>query len=274
MDGAWTLQDDRRETPGYKKSKLQQQEESVKRILEFMKINVKETPVQITLGGDLIAASGLGASAASCVAIARAASDEFGLGLGDQRINEIAFEGEKPYHGTPSGVDNTASTFGGIMTFQKDVVSKENRTETITLDNSLEFVVADSGVVVNTASVGVYVRERMEREKKRFETAFTIIHGQVRELKEGLKRYDLAQVGKMMNEYHRQIISLGLSHEKLVDLCNLANQEGALGAKLTGGGMGGNMIALTPGARLQEKVAQALESRGCRPLRVKIGGRA
>ena len=85
----WIVRDDRTETPGYKKSKLQQQEESIGRILERMRIKPEKNLIHIVFEGDLIAASGLGASAASCVALARALSMEFNLGLGEEEINDI-----------------------------------------------------------------------------------------------------------------------------------------------------------------------------------------
>jgi len=83
-----------------------------------MKIDVKKTPIKITYGGDLLAGSGVGASAASCVSLARAINEAFNLGLSIDEINHIGWEGEFAYHGTPSGVDNTASTYGGILMYQ------------------------------------------------------------------------------------------------------------------------------------------------------------
>jgi mevalonate kinase len=265
------IEDLRKETPRYKESKLKQQKESIKRIFEIMKIKAEEHSIRIVFEGDLIAASGLGASAASCVALARALSMEFHLGLGDHEINDIAFEGEKAYHGTPSGVDNTASTFGGILLFKKDVTTKKNSIEEIKLARSIEFIVADSGVVFNTATLGPYIRERMQKERILFEHAFEIIQKQVSQMLKALDQFDLVQIGDLLSENHREIIKLGLSHEKVIELCDLACQNGALGAKVTGAGMGGNMIALTPGMELQEKVALALEHKGFKPLKVKIG---
>jgi len=110
----WSLDDRRTEVPGYKKSKEKQQVESINRILDVMKIDTEKQGLKITFNGDLLAGSGVGASAASCVSLARALNDEFGLGLPIERINEIAWEGEFAYHGIPSGVDNTASCYGGL----------------------------------------------------------------------------------------------------------------------------------------------------------------
>ena len=91
-------------------------------------------------------------------------------------------------------------------------------------------------------------------------------------MKKGLEANDLAKVGAIMSENHEILIDMGLSHEKLIYLCNLALEKGALGAKLTGGGMGGYMIALTPGKDLQERVASAIEKEGFAVIRATISG--
>src|SRR5512136_2357834 len=101
----WNLIDNRKATPRYKEDKLEQQKDSINRILKKMNIDLSNIGIEITLDGTLHCASGIGASAASCVAIARALSDHYGLNLTDEEVNDIAFEGEKGYHGTPSGID-------------------------------------------------------------------------------------------------------------------------------------------------------------------------
>ena len=111
----WILEDNRIEVPGYKKKKAHQQVDSINHMLEVMKIDVKKNPIKIIYGGSLLAGSGVGASAAHCVSLARALNDEFDLGLTIDEINQLGWEGEFAYHGIPSGVDNTASTYGGLL---------------------------------------------------------------------------------------------------------------------------------------------------------------
>ncbi len=113
----WVLEDNRIEVPGYKDKKKEQQARSIDRILEVMNIDVKKNPIKITVGGSLLAGSGVGASAASCVSLARALNEEFNLGYSIEEINRVAWQGEFPYHGIASGVDNTASTYGGLLLF-------------------------------------------------------------------------------------------------------------------------------------------------------------
>jgi len=113
-----TLVDNRLAMPGYKEKKYQEQKASLENILNHLNIDTTRMGFQIDLEGDLVCASGIGASAASCVAIVRSLNDEFKLGLNDEQVNEAAYEGEKGYHGTPSGLDNTASTYGGVVSLQ------------------------------------------------------------------------------------------------------------------------------------------------------------
>ena len=114
----WTLKDNRIEVPGYIEKKKEQQKRSIDRILEVMNIDAKKQSIKITFGGTLLAGSGVGASAASCVSLARALNAEFNLGYSIEEINRVAWQGEFPYHGVASGVDNTASTYGGLLLFQ------------------------------------------------------------------------------------------------------------------------------------------------------------
>jgi mevalonate kinase len=113
----WILEDNRIEVPGYKEKKKEQQARSIDRILDVMNIDVKKNPIKIIVGGSLLAGSGVGASAASCVSLARALNEEFNLGYSIEEINRVAWQGEFPYHGIASGVDNTASTYGGLLLF-------------------------------------------------------------------------------------------------------------------------------------------------------------
>jgi len=266
----WTLEDNRREVPGYKESKKQLQVQSINRILEVMKVDVRKTPIKITLGGSLLAGSGVGASAASCVSLARALNDEFKLGLSIDEINQIAWEGEFAYHGIPSGVDNTASCYGGLLLYQ--LKNKKRIVEKIKVKNPIEIVLANSGVSADTRLLDVLVDQMKEKDRPLFDRRMKVITEQSLEMKKHLESGELDQVGKLMVENHQILIEIGLSHEKLITLCSLALKLGALGAKLTGGGMGGYMVALTPGKELQEKVAKTMEAEGYFVIRARIGG--
>jgi mevalonate kinase len=264
----WTLEDNRPATPGYKDEKLEQQRESINLILKAAGIDPTKTPIKITFGGDLVAASGIGASAASCTALARALSDEFNLGLSDEQINELAYEGEKGYHGSPSGIDNTAATYGGLIWF---VRGEPNVMERIRIKRPVEVVMADTGIVANTKAAVAGVRERKEKYSEKYGRIFS----EARELafmaRKALEDYDLGAVGKLMDENHRQLQAIEVSCKELDFLVELARANGAYGAKMTGGGLGGNIVALTPGKDLQDQVARAIKREGFEVLMTRIG---
>lgn len=264
----WSIQDDRPATPGYKKEKLDHQKDSMERILKAAGIDANSTQIKIILEGDLKAASGVGASAASCAAIARALSRQFNLGFSDEKINEIAYEGEKGYHGTPSGIDNTAATFGGLIWFQR---GEPNVMERLKLKEPVEIVMGNTGVVANTKAAVAGVRERKEKEPEKYENIFSQAKDLAQEARKALESYDLEAVGNYMNKNHELLKSIEVSSKDLDLLVELAKDHGALGAKMTGGGLGGYMVALTPGKNAQEEVAKAMEKEGFEALRTRIG---
>jgi mevalonate kinase len=270
IDGdRWILEDNRQEVPGYKAEKSKQQVKSIDRILEVMKIDIKNNPIKISYGGNLLAGSGVGASAASCVSLARALNDEFNLNLSIDEINHVGWEGEFVYHGLPSGVDNTASTYGGILLYQ--VRNKQKDFATIQARKPIEVVLGNSGITADTSLLRVKTEKQRKNNPKLFWNRLKMISEQVYEVKEGLETGDFGKVGKLMTENHEILIEMELSHKKLISLCNVAIEKGALGAKLTGGGLGGYMIALTPGQDLQEVVASAIEKQGYGIIRATIG---
>ena len=266
----WVLEDNRIEVPGYKEKKKDQQAGSINRILEVMKIDAKKTPIKITYGGTLLAGSGVGASAASCVSLARALNTEFKLGYSIEEINRTAWQGEFPYHGVASGVDNTASTYGGLLLFQ--LIKGEQHFEKIKTPKPFEIVLANSGVTVNTAALDEFIDQQKNGDPPLFRSRLKTITDQAHDMKKALEAGDLENVGKIMTSNHKLLIDMGMSHETLDYLCKLALEKGALGAKVTGGGRGGYMVSLTPGKELQDKVASAFEQEGYKVIRATIGG--
>jgi mevalonate kinase len=271
IDGAgWILEDNRIEVPGYKEKKKEQQARSIDRILEVMNIDVKKTPIKITFGGTLLAGSGVGASAASCVSLARALNDEFNLGNSIEEINRVAWQGEFPYHGVASGVDNTASTYGGLLLFY--LKNGQQHFEKIQTPKPFEIVLANSGITANTAALDEFIELQKKADSELFSTRLKTITTQAYDMKQALESGDLETVGRIMSKNHKLLIDMDMSHETLDYLCKLALEKGALGAKVTGGGRGGYMVALTPGKKLQETVASAFEKEGYKLIQATIGG--
>ena len=263
--------DERTNAKGYAEKKKLQQLESIQRMLKTMNMNPKNIAIDIWVGGNLPGFSGLGASAASSVAIARAIAEEFNLELLDERINDIAYEAEKAYAGNPSGIDNTAATFGGLIWFKKNLNGGPNTIEQLSIPEPVEIVIGNTGIVANTKSMVAGVRERKRQNPKKYNVVFKQAKDLALRGRAALEAFDLKQVGELMNKNHHLLREIEVSCKELDYMVDLARTKGAFGAKMTGGGGGGCILALTPGKDLQENVALAIENDGFKVLRTKIG---
>jgi mevalonate kinase len=265
-----TITDERTGSKGYAEEKRLQQIESIQRMLKAIDMPA-DTAMSIWIGGNLPGFSGLGASAASSVAIARAISQEFELNLSDEKINAAAYEAEKAYAGNPSGIDNTAATYGGLMWFRKNLKSGPDLVEPLKVKAPCEIVIGSTGKVANTKAMVEGVAARKAANPQKYNPLFKRAEEIAVEGKKVLEAGDYKTLGALMNENHTLLQGIEVSSKELDFLVDLARKQGALGAKLTGGGGGGCMVALTPGKELQEKIAKAIENAGFQVLRTKIG---
>jgi mevalonate kinase len=266
-----TVTDDRKGAKGYAEKKKLQQLESIERMLIAMGMDPKKTALDIWLGGNLPGFSGLGASAASSVAIARAIAEEFDLIFSNEKINDVAYEAEKAYAGNPSGIDNTAATFGGLIWFKKNLGVGSNTIEQLNISEPVEIIIGNTGIVANTKAMVAAVAKRKQANPSKYDSVFREAEQLAIKGREALEKFDLKQVGDLMNENHRLLQDIEVTCNELDYLVDLSRKHGAFGAKMTGGGGGGCMLALTPGKYLQKKVASAIENEGFEVLRTKIG---
>jgi mevalonate kinase len=264
------IRDERKAAKGYAEEKRLQQIESIERMLKTMGLDPK-LPLKIWVGGTLPGFSGLGASAASSVAIARAIAEELGMNVPDEMINQAAYEAEKAYAGNPSGIDNTAATFGGLLWFQKNLTGGANTIKRISIKKPVEIVIGSTGKVANTKAMVAGVAERKQKNPQKYNPLFQQAETLAHAGRKALEAYDLKKMGELMNENHRLLQEIEVSSRELDLLVDIARKEDAFGAKLTGGGGGGCMVALTPSKELQERVAKAIEKEGFEVLRTKIG---
>ncbi|MFW9845154.1 MAG: mevalonate kinase [Candidatus Thorarchaeota archaeon] len=261
-DLGWRVDDRRPEVPGYKAKKLDEQVVSINKVLEAAGVDLSDKGIFIEYEGDLVGASGFGASAASCVSLARALNEEFHLGFDDDRINAIAFEGEKGYHGTPSGIDNTASTFGGLIWYVRNLDGGPPTFEKMKLSEPIHLTVASTGLTASTTEVVADVRSKKEENQKWFDRIASDYKGLVHQARKALLEVDLDRVGFLMNKNHALLQELTVSCEELDEMVEIARKSGAIGSKLTGTGRGGNMISVTPDTESQKQVSDALERWG------------
>ena len=143
----------------------------------------------------------------------------------------------------------------------------------ISVPNPMEIVIGNTGKVANTAAAVEGVRERKEKFQEKYQNIFDRAKNIAFLARRAFQDEDLEEIGKLMNENHKLLQQIEVSSKELDFLVNVSRKNGAIGAKLTGGGLGGNMIALTPGKELQEKVATAIEKEGFQTLKTVIGAK-
>ncbi|MEI7961794.1 MAG: mevalonate kinase [archaeon] len=264
----YELIDNRPATEGYKITKAGEYSALINRVIEYM--GVKEG-IEITLGGDLKAASGAGASAACAAAIARAINNEFKMNWDDEQINKAAFEGETAGSGTPSGIDNTVAVYGGFILFKKNLTGGENKIQLLKIKKPIEIVIGNSGLTALTKEVVGDVKKQKDKKPVEMKKIFEEYEKIEEEAKKAINNYDLKKLGELMNKNHSLLQKITVSCKELDEIVETAKSAGAYGAKLTGTGRGGLVIALTPGKELQEKVAKAIEKKGCETIKTIIG---
>ena len=225
--------------------------------LVLAELGISQTPTcKLAIYSNIPISAGLGASAAIAVATMRALSAFLGHPLEKETLNRLAFETEKLMHGNPSGIDNTVIVYEQAILFRKG-----EPIEFVYPSINLHFLIADSGIKKATAETVAYLAQQRERDPQSVEAAIAEI-GKISLLgKKAFEQGDLIALGEAMDADQALLAQLDLSCEALDKLIIAARQTGALGAKLTGGGKGGNMLALvTP--ETQETVRKALLSAG------------
>ncbi|MFX0036249.1 MAG: mevalonate kinase [Candidatus Hermodarchaeota archaeon] len=267
----WMVDDQRPATPGYKKQKFNEAQESIKNVIEHLKIDVENQKLEITFSGDLIATSGVGASAAQCVSLSRALNNTFNLNLSEEKINQAAYEGEKAYHGTPSGIDNTASTYGGLIWFVKNLSGGKNTMDLLKSQKKIPLVIINSGITASTTEVVADVRRLKEEDPNKFEKIFSEYEKLAAKAKKALIKGDIPAIGKLMYQNHKLLQDITVSREINDLLVEIALKNGSIGAKLTGTGRGGLVIALAENKKIQNKIVIAIKKEGYEAWKTLIG---
>lgn len=264
--------DNRPETPGYKETKRAEIERQLNALLKHFKIDTIKNSIKITLSGNLVCASGIGASAALAASISRALNQMLGLNMTDEEINKAAYIAEEAGSGTPSGIDNTCAVFGGLITFEKNLQGGANKIEHIKIRQPVEIVLANSGITQETKIVVNDVKTLKEKEPEMVEKVFKNYRNVFYSALSALENGNWEELGKLMNKNHELLQEITVSCKELDEMQRIALKTNAFGAKLTGTGRGGLMIILTPGRELQENVTNSLENAGFVCQKTKIGG--
>jgi mevalonate kinase len=217
----------------------------------------------ITIRSTIPIASGLGSGAAMAAAVIRALAKHLGVSdlATDVNVSNLTYQVEMLLHGTPSGIDNT------VVSYQKPVYfvrrEPENLIETFPVARPLRLLVADTGVTSMTKEVVGDVRRQWQSNQARFERLFDGCGLVARTARQAIEVGDLENLGLLMHDNQAYLRQMTVSSPELERLIEAADEAGALGAKLSGAGRGGNMIALIT-KETEEAVGQALRRAGAR----------
>ncbi|MFW9853886.1 MAG: mevalonate kinase [Candidatus Thorarchaeota archaeon] len=221
-----------------------------------------EESITVKVTSDLPRSAGLGSSASVCVALTAALADVFNLGYSLEQISACAFKGEQLVHGTPSGIDNTISTFGGCIRYHKGEIQP--------IEGSLvQLIIGNTGITRETKTWVGKVRSRYDTFPYVIEPIINAMGDLAKEAEGVLATRDLVRLGELMDINHGMLSSIGVSIAELDHLVNQARSAGAYGAKLTGAGGGGCMFALVDDEN-HDKVFRALYESGADPIRAQF----
>jgi mevalonate kinase len=224
--------------------------------LALSEAGLEEPAWQIAVTSTIPVASGLGSGAAVSAALARAVLNHAGAPADPATISRIVYAAEELHHGTPSGIDNTVIAYERPIWFVKGAPIEDFHAGA-----RLTFVIADSGIAAPTKATISDVRSGWQLDAQRYEGYFDAIGNIVTRAREAMERGDRHDLGLLFDRNQTILERMGVSSPQLELLLDAARHAGALGAKLSGGGRGGNVIALVePGAA--ETVKEAFLAAG------------
>jgi mevalonate kinase len=226
---------------------------TIQGVLDALKI-VRMPAARLQITSTIPVAAGLGSGAAVSVAMARALAAFLGRKISDEQVSAIAYQAEQKYHGTPSGIDNTVITYAKPVFFMRG-----QPFEFLTAAVPFTLVIGNTGIPSSTAAVVADVRNRREDSMPVFERLFDSAGEISQQARQAVEKGQVERLGALMNENHALLQEIGVSCPELDRLVAAARDAGAAGAKLSGAGRGGNMIALVAPA-LAPAVEAALRS--------------
>lgn len=209
--------------------------------------------IRVSIRSEIPAGVGLGSSSACCVAAAGSISGLFDSYTRDE-ILQLALEAEKTVFENASGADSTVCTYGGLLEYSRDRQIKK-----LDFVPKFQLVIADSKKTHSTSQVVARVRKFKEENFDVFSNLCDKEDSLIEESIQALKKNDLGLVGKKMTQNQQYLEKIGVSSEVLASMLKAVNGS-AYGAKLTGAGDGGCIIALVDGSNL-DKTLEALRSK-------------
>ncbi len=205
-------------------------------------------PQAVDVEADLPPGGGLGCSAAMGVAIARALEPN----VADDVLQERAMAWERVFHGNPSGVDAAVAARGGCIFFRRG-----ESLEAVRPRGALRLCVGSTGVASSTKSMVDSVARLRQKEPNLVDQSFEAVRALVHSARLAITEGDRFALGRLMDLNQALLGALFVSTPDIDRMCTIARQAGALGAKLTGAGGGGSVIALVPSPAVGDDVLAA-----------------
>ena len=228
-----------------------------RRIVELFEERFGEiVAAKVTIESSLPVGAGLGSSAASAVAFAAAYGLAYGVRLPLSEVSQLAFEAEKLVHGKPSGIDNTISCYGRTILYTRN---KGFEQLNVNLPPTVKLVIADSGIQRSTRQAVSLVLMRKHKLGRLGDMIYDVARELVHMAVDALKRADIELLGELMNVNHGLLNAMGVSLPELETLVYRARKAGAYGAKITGAGLGGTIIALVDDDKLNKVIKSLSE---------------
>lgn len=221
------------------------------------RFNHSQAGFTLKIRSQLPAERGMGSSAATAVAIIRALYDYFKLPLTHEQLLLDADISEHIIHGNPSGLDVATASASAPVWF---VTGDTPTSLPFHLDGYM--IIADSGIYGQTGSAVANVAKTLSHHPRRGKHLIEELGELTKDAKDALGHNAIQKLGTILDAAQVQLKALGVSHPTLDKLIRIAKANGALGAKLTGGGMGGCMICLVENVNVAKRVKQALIDAG------------
>lgn len=238
---------------------------TVRNTLDHLGVATADRALAIDIRSEIPIARGMGSGTAVATALVRALSEHFGRYLGSRAVSDLVYKTELIYHGAPSGVDNTVVAYEQPVFFVKG-----ERTDVFWVGQPFSLVIADTGVPSRTRDSVQQVAHKWTADQRRYDELFDEIGAAVMEARRAIAAGELPQLGRLMNRNQDLLRGLGVSSPELDRLVGAALEAGAMGAKLSGGGMGGCMIALASDATADEIVSSLLSAKARQAFRTTV----
>ncbi len=224
-----------------------------------------DSPVGVTFDGELPLGIGLGSSAAFAVALLRALADARGERLSHGALLAAAERIERIFHGTPSGLDHTVIAYGGCLRYRRGALKPY---VPIRLARPIPLAIAWTLREGTTREAVARLRARHAVHVRLYDRLFDAIAEIAEAGVDALEAGDIDALGTLFDLNHGYLSAAGVCSPRNEEMVHIARGAGALGAKLTGAGCGGAIIAVAPDP---QPVIDALDAAGYDAFRTRIG---